>query len=70
MFQIEKGVPMPHSGRRKKGVADSLRAMDLGDMFRCSKQEAANAYTTGKRIGLGLKTRKINRDEYGVWRVA
>jgi len=67
-ISIEKGIPMPrpnHRGGYGK-FGNIVREMEVGDSVLVTKQrDVANLMSSGKRIGLGMSSRKVE----GGWRV-
>ena len=72
MIEIEKGIPLPTRGavRRKYPWAE----MEVGDSFAAKFSSAGSAYATAKTGGLRnnmkFTARRIEGDEYRIWRIA
>ena len=65
-ISIEKGVPMPERSSGWGKFGNTIREMEVGDSVLVTVQrDVANLMSSGKRIGLGMSSRKVE----GGWRV-
>jgi hypothetical protein len=66
-FKIETGIPLPAT--RRGGIIDMLRAMKPGESFACPSRMVQSILTNGRRSGMKLTSRKINKLKTRIWRV-
>ena len=70
MYEIEKNVPMPTARRYTKGLAATIRRMEVGDSFVIEKARRCTVYIIAKKLGdRKLSVREVD-GACRVWRIA
>lgn len=67
-FKIEKGIPIPGKKETSKWKALLLK-MKPGDSVLLKKSLATTLFTSAKRYGVKVTTRKVTKMKVRVWRV-
>ena len=65
-FKVEKNIPIPP--RSRTGLADCLRAMEIGDSFLVPDSNRVIARNTALRVGIKITTRADGSGMVRVWR--
>ena len=69
MYKVEKNVPIPR--KKGKGKTAFLLSLDVGDSFIFTTEEGSrvdNWYNLARAVGLKVKIRQIEDDQFRVWR--
>lgn len=68
-LSIQKGIPLPPKSSGWGKFGNTIRLMEIGDsVFVDDKRDVANLMSSGKRIGLGMASRKVDNG-WRIWRV-
>lgn len=68
-ISIDKGIPMPEQRSGWGKFGNTIREMEVGDSVLVTEQrDVANLMSSGKRIGLGMSSRKVENG-WRVWRI-
>jgi len=65
---IEKGIPIPPKARTKVGLTDALRRCEVGDSFLIETANRTGMYSIAYNLGVKIVVRKINKQQYRIWR--
>ena len=71
MYKVEKNVPIPR--KKGKGKTAFLLSLDIGDSFIFTTEKGQrngvdNWYNLARAVGLKVKIRQIEDDQFRVWR--
>ena len=69
MYKVEKNVPIPR--KKGKGKTAFLLSLDIGDSFIFTTEERSrvdNWYNLARAVGLKVKIRQVEDDQFRVWR--
>lgn len=77
MIQIEKNIPIPNQGKRKRAVKYPYMQMGVGDSFfiecehgkKNDNKISASAYIAAKKLGVKFTKQKVEGG-YRVWRIS
>lgn len=68
-IKIEKGIPLP-AGKRRTGLAHSLRNMVAGDSFLFPEIKRNTVYATARANKIKVSVIAVGDGQVRVWRVA
>ena len=70
-MNIDKNIPLPQkkNGRKISEIGQTVRALQVGDSFECTKGQMKTAMALQWKIPVDLTSRHLGDGKYRVWRV-
>ncbi len=71
-IKIESGVPIPkvNTGAKKgSGLIAMLESMAINDSILIERKRVSYVLNTGKKLGFKMTSRKVDDNNYRIWRV-
>lgn len=69
-LKIEKGIPLPNKKGISGSVSDVFKQMAIGDSIVFPAKNRSMMFYLQKTTGFRLTSRRINKDEVRIWRIA
>ncbi len=71
MLPIEKGIPLPSGASLARGtIANTLKALEVGDSFVVERKSVAASYDNAKRLGIKIRAvRMPGGAKTRIWRM-